>query len=249
MARQNLPGAFRPSAPSRPAIWRAGDGWERPRRVPCERSPGRRNLLVFQALVRCWPKPATARPGPPPRTTSLFSTIGASHLDFPSLAVNFRPKERLCRRRAKYLESTAEFLGAWRWMALKSRLPHTMWFITACGSRPPPGRSPGRRCSQTFPPKTRAAQDAARFLFAERSLAAQDAARFLVSRAARGAPQAGGREVSESPSGRCMITESVQRPSLNPAEVRTPTGRNPHLPCKFMDAVFAESPITATIWR
>lgn len=87
------------------------------------------------------------------------------------------------------------------------------------------------------------------FLFAGRSLAAQDAARLLVFRAVRGAPQAGGSEVSASPSGRCMITESVQRPSLNPAEVRTPTGRNPHLPCKFMDAVFAESPITATIWR
>ena len=103
------------------------------------------------------------------------------------------------------------------------------------------------------------------FFFAERSLAAHDAARFFSQSdpwprttrpvfgfsggARRGAAQAGGSEVSASPSGRCMITESVQRPSLNPADVRTPTGRNPNLRCKFMDAVFAESPITATICR
>ena len=54
---------------------------------------------------------------------------------------------------------------------------------------------------------------------------------------------------SPSPSPRCMITLSTQRPSLKPADCNVPATRKPRRACSPIEATLAESPITATIWR
>ena len=61
--------------------------------------------------------------------------------------------------------------------------------------------------------------------------------------------QRGGRVRSPSPRARCMNTTSNHRPNLKPEEVSTPARLKPRLPCRRIDAVFSESPMTATICR
>jgi len=61
--------------------------------------------------------------------------------------------------------------------------------------------------------------------------------------------QRGGRVRSPSPSARCMNTTSSHRPNLKPEEVSTPARLKPRLPWRRIDAVFSESPMTATICR
>ena len=61
--------------------------------------------------------------------------------------------------------------------------------------------------------------------------------------------QESGRVVSPRPKARCMVTESTQRPNLNPTDGCTPIVSNPSLLCRPMDASLAESPIMAIIWR
>jgi len=55
--------------------------------------------------------------------------------------------------------------------------------------------------------------------------------------------------VSPAPRSRCISTLSTQRLNLNPTERRTPTSRKPRLLWRSIEAQFALSPMTATIWR
>src|SRR6266404_6071676 len=52
-----------------------------------------------------------------------------------------------------------------------------------------------------------------------------------------------------SPSARCIITVSSQRPNLKPTLGWVPIISKPHRLCTPIDPALAESPITAIIWR
>ena len=54
---------------------------------------------------------------------------------------------------------------------------------------------------------------------------------------------------SALPSGRSISTVSSQRPCLKPTDCSVPIRRKPTAACTAIDAAFAESPITAIIWR
>jgi hypothetical protein len=87
-----------------------------------------------------------------------------------------------------------------------------------------------------FPPRTRAALEAALFS------ACAPAATFIT-----GTTYLPGSSLSPGPNARCMSTLSTQRPSLKPIEVKMPTRWKPSASCRPMEAALAESPITATI--
>ena len=59
----------------------------------------------------------------------------------------------------------------------------------------------------------------------------------------------GGGSRSPTPTARCIVTTSIHRPNLAPAERIIPTWRKPSETCRPMEPTFSESPITAKTCR